>query len=170
MAANTNKRVSVKWVRDKAKAAYDKKSECFICGNTEELELHHLHGMTNLLERWAKQEGISLNTDEDIISVRDRFIEEHHKEIYVDVYTLCAKHHKHLHTVYSKSPALSTAYKQENWILKMKDRINGIHPEISKPNELVRKSESSSTNYSPSGRSFGSLINGHVNFSSLRQD
>lgn len=169
MAANT-KRIPVKWIRDGAKAAYDKKSQCYICDKCEDLELHHLHGMTNLLESWAKAEGISLNTDEQVLEIRDRFIEEHHKEIYVDVYTLCAKHHQNLHTVYGKSPALSTAYKQENWILKQKEKHNGINSETFKPNELVRESKPSSGGHSSQRGVFGSLINGPINFSSIRSN
>jgi len=31
MSVNTNKRIAVKHVRDRAKSAYEKKDECFIC-------------------------------------------------------------------------------------------------------------------------------------------
>lgn len=136
MAANTGKnRIPVKWIRDGAKSAYDKKDVCFICNTTEELELHHTHGMTNLLMGWAKSNNISLDTDEQVLEIRDRFISEHHKEIYEDVFTLCVKHHLKLHSIYGKSPALSSASKQGQWILKQKDKINGTE----QVNELVGK-------------------------------
>jgi hypothetical protein len=156
----------VKWVRDKAKSAYDKKTECYICDSTQELELHHTHGMTNLLEKWARDNRIDISTDEAILEVRDRFIEEHHREIYDEVFTLCAKHHKNLHLLFGKSPALSTAQKQTLWVLKQKDKHNGI--ETVEPNKLVRESKSSTGVNSPIRGEFGRLICNPNSFSSLR--
>lgn len=125
MAKNTNKRISVKWVRDKAKAAYDKKDACEICGSTTDLELHHTHSITLLLENWAEKNGYDISTDEGILAVRDQFIEEHRKEIYDDVYTLCNKHHVKLHGIYGKAPALTSAPKQNLWISKQKAKSTG---------------------------------------------
>lgn len=126
MAKNTGmKRIPVKFVRDKAKSAYEKASECFICGTTEDLELHHTHSITLLLENWVKLKKYDISTDEGILAVRDEFIEEHHKQIYEDVYTLCNKHHVKLHGVYGKSPALHTAEKQGRWIERQKASFTG---------------------------------------------
>ena len=116
MAKNTNKRLSVKWVRDKAKAAYEKKHECFICEKTQDLELHHLHSVTILLEKWATQKGYDISTDEGILAVRDEFIQEHHTELYEQVYTLCNQHHVALHGVYGKAPKPGSEAKQARWI------------------------------------------------------
>lgn len=116
MAVNTNKRIPVKWIRDKAKSAYIKQSHCYICNSTVELELHHLHSITHLLETWSKQYNIDINSDEAILAVRDRFISEHHVEIYDLVYTLCNKHHVQLHSIYGKSPSPSSVVKQRRWI------------------------------------------------------
>ena len=131
MAKNTgNNRIPVKWVRDRAKAAYDKKSECYICKTTEDLELHHTHSITILLENWANNKGYDISTDEGILSVRDEFIEAHQKELYNDVYTLCNKHHVMLHSVYGKKPANSTASKQVRWIELQKDKATGVNKPI----------------------------------------
>lgn len=117
MAKNTgNNRISVKWVRDKAKKAYEKDDHCAICGSTEDLELHHLHSITILLNTWAEKNNYDISTDEGILEVRDQFIEEHHTEIYELVYTLCNKHHVKLHGVYGKAPAPTTVDKQKRWI------------------------------------------------------
>lgn len=116
MAKNTNKRIPVKWVRDRAKAAYEKKSECFICGTSTDLELHHLHSITVLLETWAASKGYDISTDEGILAVRDEFISEHRVEIYDKVYTLCNPHHVALHGVYGKTPQPGSEAKQERWI------------------------------------------------------
>lgn len=118
MAKNTNenKRIAVKHVRDKAKSAYEKKGSCHVCGTTTDLELHHTHSITLLLNKWANQKGYDISTDEGILAVRDEFIEEHHKEIYEDVFTLCNMHHVKLHSIYGKAPDISSAPKQAKWI------------------------------------------------------
>ncbi len=131
MAKNTgNNRIPVKWVRDKAKSAYEKKSECHICGTTEDLELHHTRSITTLLENWAKANNYDISTDEGILAVRDEFIAQHHKEIYEDVFTLCNKHHVMLHGVYGKKPALYTADKQVRWIEIQKNKVAGVSQPI----------------------------------------
>lgn len=116
MAANTNNRIPVKWVRDRAKAAYDKKDSCYICGTSQELELHHTHSITLLLNAWALRKGYDISTDAGILAVRDDFITDYHQEIYKDVYTLCRSHHIKLHGIYGKAPSLASAVKQNNWI------------------------------------------------------
>ena len=129
MAANTNKRVPVKHIRDGAKSAYDKKDKCFICGCTEELELHHTNSLTLLLEKWAKEYGHSLATDAEVLAIRDEFIEAHRSEIYVEVFTLCNKHHVKLHGVFGKAPPLHTSEKQNRWIEKQVAKANGLETE-----------------------------------------
>lgn len=120
MASNTLKRIPIKYIRDRAKAAYDKLPTCYICGTIEDLELHHCNGMQNLLDAWIKKTG---NTEEDVLEWRDQFIAEHHSQIYVEVFTLCLPHHRKLHSVYGKSPPLSTAKKQINWIELQKEKF-----------------------------------------------
>lgn len=113
-------RVPVKWVRDRAKSAYTKDACCYICGTTEDLDLHHTNSIAVLLENYIMKNGIVIHSDEDIIEIRDDFIAKHHDEIYKKVYTLCKKHHKKLHSLFGKAPLLQTATKQENWIEKQK--------------------------------------------------
>lgn len=134
MAKNTgNARIPVKWIRDGAKSAYDKKSECHICGTTEDLELHHTHSITLLLENWVTKNRIDISTDEAVLAIRDEFISAHRKEIYDDVYTLCNKHHVALHSVYGAKPALATAEKQSRWVELQKDKLNGKHVALESP-------------------------------------
>jgi hypothetical protein len=135
MANNTNKRIPVKWIRDRAKAAYDKKDCCFICATTQELELHHTHSVTLLLERWVNIKGYDISTDEGILAVRDEFIDDHRKELYDDVFTLCNKHHVALHAIYGKAPALNSALKQITWIDRQRAKyLDGyVAPVTSRP-------------------------------------
>lgn len=126
MAKNTNKRIPVKWVRDRAKSAYEKQTTCFICGSQQDLELHHLHSITVLLERWAQAQGYDISTDEGILAVRDEFIEQHRVEIYDQVYTLCNRHHVQLHGVYGKTPQPGSEPKQARWIqLQHEKHVSG---------------------------------------------
>lgn len=136
MAKNTgNNRIPIKWVRDKAKAAYEKKSCCYICGSTIDLELHHLHSLTILLEGWAARKQYDISTDDGILEVRDEFISEHYTEIYEMVYTLCNRHHVGLHSVYGKAPAPTSVDRQRRWINLQKAKVEGTLVEPEAPKE-----------------------------------
>lgn len=132
MAANTRKRIPVKWIRDKAKAAYIKTDRCYICETRAELELHHLNSITLLFVKWCELCGHCIDTDEDVLAIRDEFIAAHHDELYGQVYTLCNEHHKALHAIYGKSPAFGSAPKQKRWIDIQREKYEGtyIEPEI----------------------------------------
>ena len=133
MAKNTNNRIPVKWIRDKAKAAYQKQDHCYVCNKTEDLELHHLHSITVLLNRWSDRKGYDISTDDGILAVRDEFIAEHKTELYDMVYTLCNPHHVALHGVYGKAPAFGSEERQRNWIEKQKAKAEGkeVKPSLS---------------------------------------
>ena len=114
------KRDLVKYVRDKAKSGYQKETQCYICGDTERLEFHHFYGMTELLETWLKAHKITINSAEEIMRVRETFIDEHPKEIYDEAATLCKSHHMRLHSIYGKRAKLVTAPKQKRWVDKQR--------------------------------------------------
>ena len=76
------KRDLVKYVRDKAKSKYKKDTQCFICGETENLDFHHFYGMTELLDTWLKSNKITIKTADEIMNLREEFIEEFTNEIY----------------------------------------------------------------------------------------
>lgn len=117
MAKNTdNKRIPVKWIRDKAKAAYEKQSTCYICGTDKDLELHHTNSITTLLVDWAALNKYDISTDDGILAVRDEFIEEFHTELYDLVYTLCNHHHVKLHGVFGKKPPKGSSERQTRWL------------------------------------------------------
>ena len=112
----TLKRDLVKYVRDKAKSKYKKETECYICGSTENLDFHHYNGLTELLEWWMKQRNITIETEEEILALREQFIKENEDEVYNQAVTLCHMHHLRLHGIYGKRPKLITAKKQQNWV------------------------------------------------------
>lgn len=114
MAAN--KRLPIKWIRDKAKAAYRKGLRCYICGSNSELELHHLTSLTELFDRWVILKGYKVDSDDDVLAIREQFIAEHKEAIYTDVFTLCNKHHVRLHSIFGQKPSLESVENQRNWI------------------------------------------------------
>lgn len=107
------KRDLVKYVRDKAKSNYDKGTECYICGECDNLDFHHFYSLSPLLHQWVKKKKV---LPEDIMSFRDDFIEEHWAELYEHTVTLCHEHHLRLHSVYGRDPGLGTAKKQMRWV------------------------------------------------------
>ena len=112
----TLKRDLVKYVRDKAKSKYKKEAECYICGSTENLDFHHFYGLTELLEWWMKERGVVIETEDEILHLREIFIKENEEQVYNHAVTLCHMHHRKLHNIYGKRPKLITAKKQENWV------------------------------------------------------
>lgn len=114
------KRDPVKYIRDRVKSNYKKGTECRICGSTQDLEFHHFNSVAEMYNAWAASNNLSVSSAEDIIEVRDRFIEEHWDEMVDGCVTLCKKHHMGLHRVYGKNPNLSTAPKQARWVEKQR--------------------------------------------------
>jgi hypothetical protein len=112
----TLKRDLVKYVRDKAKSKYNKGTECYICGSQENLDFHHFYGLTELLEVWLKKNKITITSEDEILGVRERFIQEEHEKLYDHAVTLCHSQHLRLHGIYGKRPTLITAKKQQHWV------------------------------------------------------
>ena len=136
MAKNTeNKRIAVKHVRDKAKSAYEKLDYCYVCGTQDDLELHHFHSITILLESWATRKHYDISTDAGILEVRDEFIAEHQTELYDLVRTLCNKHHVALHRIFGQAPPAGSAERQARWVDIQRDKASG--KEVSKSSAVV---------------------------------
>ena len=116
------KRDLVKYVRDKAKSQYKKGNECYICGDTDNLDFHHFYGLTELLDTWLRKKNIPIENEQDILDVREQFITENHEKVYNKTVTLCHQHHLRLHSIYGKRPKLITAEKQARWVDKQREK------------------------------------------------
>ena len=116
------KRDLVKYVRDKAKSEYKKGNECYICGDTDNLDFHHFYGLTELLDTWLRKKNITIENEQDILDVREQFITENHEKVYNKTVTLCHQHHLRLHSIYGKRPKLITAEKQARWVDKQREK------------------------------------------------
>jgi hypothetical protein len=120
------KRDLVKYVRDKAKSGYQKETQCYICGAIDNLEFHHFYGMTELLYTWMKVNKLTITSADQIMNLREQFIEEHLIEVYDEAATLCKTHHLRLHSIYGKRPKLSTATKQKRWVEIQRDKYGMV--------------------------------------------
>ena len=120
------KRDLVKYVRDKAKSKYKKSNNCYICGDTDHLDFHHYYGLTELLETWLKQKKIIIEKEQDILALRESFIDDNYDKVYDYTVTLCHKHHLRLHSIYGKRPKLITAEKQNKWVEIQREKQHGM--------------------------------------------
>lgn len=120
------KRDWVKYIRDGAKARYEKANECYICGTTEDLDFHHYSTISILASNWLRDNEIKVETAEDAFFWRDKFIEEHQFELYEDAITLCRPHHEALHKIYGKNPKLVHSKKQARWVQRQRDKHRGM--------------------------------------------
>lgn len=131
MAKNTGmKRTVYRYIRDGVKSNYTYKSGCEVCGTSEDLELHHPHTVSLLFDEFCKQRGITYESVDDIMEIRQEFYKQHWTELVEDVMTLCNTHHKALHKVYGNQPPLATAEKQKHWVLR---RSQAATPTAEKP-------------------------------------
>lgn len=111
------RRDPVKYIRDGIKSQYVKDSECYICGETENLQFHHIYSVAELYNKWARINKKNPSTAEEAFVVRDLFLLEHQDEMINQAFTLCTYcHNDKLHKIYGKSPGLGTAKKQSRWI------------------------------------------------------
>ena len=120
------KRDLVKYVRDKAKYKYKKQTSCYICGSSTNLDFHHFYGLTELLETWLKQNKIIIKKEQDILELRESFIDENRDKVYKYTTTLCHEHHLRLHSIYGKRPKLVTAEKQSRWVEKQRNKYGMV--------------------------------------------
>ena len=120
------KRDLIKYIRDKAKSKYEKQDTCFICGSDKSLDFHHFYSLTELFEEWMKKNNLEITTEEEILAVREKFIEENFEKIYNRAVTICHKHHLKLHSIYGKKPKLVTAEKQERWVKIQRDKYGMV--------------------------------------------
>jgi|TARA_B110000503_G_scaffold3397_1_gene4493 hypothetical protein len=119
------KRDPIKYIRDKAKSAYEKGDECRICGKKAKLDFHHFYSLSPLLDKWLidKVKVRPEHYTEEYITIwREEFIEDNWAELYDHTVTLCKEHHLQLHSVYGRNPALVTAQKQMRWVGIQRDK------------------------------------------------
>lgn len=151
MAKNT--RSVIKWVRDLAKSHYKKDTKCAICGVEHDLEFHHYYTVSLVINDYVRLNGLAVDTTEDILEMRDKFLQDHWREMVEEAVTLCADHHKLLHKLYGKEPPLNSASKQKSWVEKQHDKVlNGT------TGERIQSLPSSLTQFCTEHRPFSNFL------------
>ncbi len=109
---------------DGIKAQYPKGNTCEICGTEHDLEYHHYATLSIVFKNYCDEHNIPVGTDEQVIAMRDKFYEDNWEAVVTDGVTLCNTHHKALHKLYGKQPALNTSKKQKHWVRRMFEKSN----------------------------------------------
>lgn len=120
------KRLPVKYVRDFIKKDYVYGTECFICGEKQSLELHHLYSISELWNEWLAKYKIDSDrlTIERVMALREVFYEEHkHLLGPKNLYTLCKTHHLRLHSIYGARYSNWRSEKVKSWLESQKDKF-----------------------------------------------
>ncbi len=118
------KREIIKYLRDYLKKDYIGQGNCFICEKKENLELHHLYGLSELFNTWCEQNSIDkITTVKEINRLRILFAEDEKEKLSNKyLYTLCKPHHTRLHTLYGQRYENRQVPKILRWIGIQKDK------------------------------------------------
>ena len=118
------KRIPVKYVRDYIKKYYKLEKSCYICGDTDNLELHHLYSVSELWASWLEDKKITGLTLEDVLTLREEFYSDNIDLLSEkNLYTLCKTHHERLHNIYGQRYSNWRAEKVLNWIKLQKQKV-----------------------------------------------
>lgn len=122
------KRFPIKYIRDFIKKDYKLRDKCFVCGGTEFLELHHLFSVSELFKRWRETNKINeITSVDEIKDLREKFAKDCKDQLsHVNLFTLCSKHHKQLHSIYGQTYSNHLAPKIKNWLDIQKAKNGGI--------------------------------------------
>ena len=125
---STLKRFPIKYIRDFIKKDYKLRDKCFICGSKDKLELHHLFSVSELFRKWCEQKKIlSIDKVEEINEYRVKFSEDCADQLSHDnLFTLCSKHHKLLHSIYGQTYSNHLVPKIKNWLDIQRLKNGGI--------------------------------------------
>jgi len=122
------KRIPIKYIRDRIKRDYKQRDACYICGITENLELHHLYSISENFTNWCTKNKIdkkAIETVDAIEEIREKFYADERE--YLDntyLYTLCKKHHQRLHNIYGATYVNGMAPKIMRWIDRQKAKFS----------------------------------------------
>lgn len=120
------KRLPVKHVRDGMKSKYKEREPCFICGTTENIELHHIYSVSELWNTWIRNNKITISCDDDVISNRKQFEIDNEQFLNNDnLYSLCKPHHMKLHQIYGKSYSNYMGERVKKWLHNQRDKHGG---------------------------------------------
>lgn len=114
----------IKFIRDGVKSNYPKPEPCAICDSSDNPEFHHYFTIFFLVEEFKKEYGEIVNKED----FREKFISKYYNYLVNETVYLCEQHHTLLHKIYGSRPALFTAQKQKDWIIKQNKKLKGELP------------------------------------------
>ena len=115
-------RLFVKMVRDGTRTHLKEADKCYITGETEELEVHHLYTLSALVNEYVQKHNIAI-TDENKVEVRAEFIAAHPNEIQSQ-YVLAKRMHTKLHVIFGLNYPTHYVPKVLRWMDKQKERYS----------------------------------------------
>ncbi len=112
------KRFPIKYIRDYIKKDYKTREDCYICSSKTKLELHHLYSVSELFSKWCDKNSIKeVVSVEKIKELRVIFAKDCENDLsHKNLFTLCSKHHKQLHSIYGQTYSNHLAPKIKNWL------------------------------------------------------
>lgn len=121
----SKEKIFIKFIRAKAKTQYHKakQDECWICGSTKDLELHHNKPLSSIVKEYLAQHKIVEPTNDK--ELREKILNSCSREIYgrENLVTLCRQHHKALHDIFGKSYNIKVSDKVKNYLQRQKERL-----------------------------------------------
>ena len=111
-------RLFVKMVRDKTRVKLESSGICYVSGVTEGVEIHHMHTLSALVNKYLTVNDIDLNKC-DKVKVRQDFIDSHQEEIQ-DQVVLHKDIHKKLHIIFGLKYPEHLVPKVRRWLEKQK--------------------------------------------------
>lgn len=117
----TNETNEVKRVRAVGKTYYHrlKTDYCYICGSSENLELHHVIPLSVIVQRYKQKTNKEelLDVDVDFIIQNEQVADPE------NVLTLCKTHHYWVHKLFGKSYGEKIIPKVRNYIEKQRKKF-----------------------------------------------
>jgi len=122
------KRLPIKYIRDFIKKDYKLRDRCYVCGTTDNLELHHLFSVSELFRKWCDKNNIkSVDNLDQMNEYRIKFSEDCVTELsHENLFTLCGKHHKQLHNLYGQTYSNGLTQKIHRWLDIQRLKNGGI--------------------------------------------
>jgi len=127
MRNTSAEKLFTKFVRAKAKTQYHKykKDECWVCGSSENLELHHVYPLSDIIHDWLREHNIK-NPSNDV-ELREELLNDVADKVYnpTNLITLCKTHHRNVHTLFGQTYGGKMAEKVNKYLTKQKEKFNG---------------------------------------------
>lgn len=123
----SKEKLFTKFVRAKAKTQYHKfkKDECWVCGSSKDLELHHVYPLAELIHDYLDEKGI-INPPNDE-ALREQIFTDLGEKIFNEenLLTLCKLHHTNIHRLFGKTYSGKVAVKVQKFLMKQREKLYG---------------------------------------------